>query len=138
MKKKLKSILLVDDDKDCNYFHSLLLQDLQCTETINIVQDGQEALNFITTKIDGHFPCPDIIFLDINMPKMDGWEFLEKYTQLEDEVKAKIVLIMLTTSLNPDDRKRAISYKEIKGFSNKYLTEEIVSEVLQKHFPDYL
>jgi CheY-like chemotaxis protein len=138
MKKKLKCILLVDDDNDCNYFHSLLLRDLQCVETINIAQDGQEALNFITTKIDGQFLCPDIIFLDINMPKMDGWQFLERYAKLDAEIKTKIVLIMLTTSLNPDDRNRAISYKEINGFNNKYLTAEMVLDVLSKHFADHL
>jgi CheY-like chemotaxis protein len=138
MKKKLKCILLVDDDNDCNYFHNLLLTELQCSESIHIVQDGQEALTFITTAVDGIFPCPDIIFLDINMPRMDGWQFLEKYSTLDTELKAKIVLIMLTTSLNPDDRTRATGYKEIRGFNNKYLTADMISEILSKHFAHHL
>jgi CheY-like chemotaxis protein len=138
MKKKLKCILLVDDDNDCNYFHNLLLTDLQCAEKVHVVQDGQEALNFITTRIEGKFPCPEIIFLDINMPRMDGWEFLDKYALLDSEIKAKIILIMLTTSLNPDDKARADLNKEISGFNNKYLTAESLSEIFSKHFAEFV
>lgn len=138
MKRKLKSILLVDDDKDCNYFHKLLLEELECCENIYISQDGNEAMEFITSKTDGQYPCPDIIFLDINMPKMDGWEFLEKYKDLEEEAKARVVLIMLTTSLNPDDRERALANKDIKGFNNKFLTNESLMETISRYFHEYI
>lgn len=139
MKKKLESILLVDDDDDCNYFHKRLLVDMECTEHIEVATDGQEALDYlISENEDGKYPQPQIIFLDINMPVMDGWEFLEEYRKLQSNQKGQIVLIMLTTSLNPDDKAKASQFEEIKDFQNKLLTRQRMEELFEEHFPEYL
>lgn len=138
MKKKLNCILLVDDDDDCNYFHKRLLDDLQCVEHIEIATDGQEALDFLLSKNGGQHPKPEMIFLDINMPVMDGWEFLEEYDKLDTSQKADIVLVMLTTSLNPDDKAKATKYSDILDFQNKLLTRNRMIELFEKHFPDNL
>ena len=76
----------------------------------------------------------DLIFLDINMPSMDGWEFLEKYKELKKENSAQIIIIMLTTSLNPDDVLRAYQMPEISGFENKPLTTEKIDRIVKKYF----
>jgi len=132
MKRKLKSILLIDDDEPTNFFSSLLIEDADCTENIQIAESGQRALRLLNSDA---LPTPDLIFLDINMPAMDGWEFLEKYKQLPKEQQSKIVIIMLTTSLNPDDREKASKIKEISGFETKPLTPELIDSVLLKYFP---
>ena len=132
MKRKLKSILLIDDDEPTNFFSSLLLEDADCAENIQIAESGQRALRLLNSDV---LPTPDLIFLDINMPAMDGWEFLEKYKQLPKEHQSKIVIIMLTTSLNPDDREKASKIKEISGFETKPLTPELIDSVLLKYFP---
>ncbi|HEY8657499.1 MAG TPA: response regulator [Hanamia sp.] len=134
MKKKLNYVLLVDDDDDCNFFHQRLLNKMECTEKIEIAHDGQKALDFLNSSINGLHPKPDIIFLDINMPGMGGWEFLEEYTKLDEEFKEKIVLVMLTSSLNPDDKERALSYSSVNGFINKYLDKESLNKILTEHF----
>lgn len=131
MKKKLKSILLIDDDEPTNFFSSLLLEDADCAENIQIAESGQRALKLLNSDVN---PSPDLIFLDINMPAMDGWEFLERYKQLPIEHQGKIVIIMLTTSLNPDDREKASKIKEISGFETKPLTPELIDKVLSKYF----
>lgn len=136
MKKKIKSILIVDDDQDCNFFHERLFNKMECVETIYMVQDGREAIDFLLSSIDGEHPSPSIIFLDINMPRMDGWDFLKEYQLLSEEQKSKIVLAMLTTSLNPDDRKKALSFGTVKGFYNKYLNKESVHQILKEYFPE--
>jgi len=137
MKEKLKRILLVDDDNDCNFFHKRLLTKMDCVEEVQIANNGLEALDFLSTIIDGKYPSPEIIFLDINMPRMNGWEFLEKYAMLEEDQKAKNILIMLTTSLNPDDKILGMHHKDVKGFYNKFLSKETLSEILVKYFPDH-
>jgi CheY-like chemotaxis protein len=134
MKKKLSCILLIDDDNDCNFFHKKLLTEMKCTEFIEVALDGSEGIEYLLSCDHENKPIPDIIFLDINMPKMNGWDFLVAYGKLPDHLRAKIVVIMLTTSLNPDDRARALKLSVINGFREKYLDEKAINEVLKEHF----
>ncbi len=85
MKIKLNCVLLIDDDDDSNYFHRRLLNKIDCTENIQVALDGREALNFLNTTINKHYPPPAVIFLDINMPGMNGWEFLEEYKKTKTQ-----------------------------------------------------
>lgn len=133
MKTKLSCILLIDDDPSCNFIHERLLMRMGCTEKVEIARDGVEGLEFLRSKNTR----PDIIFLDINMPKMNGWEFLEEYQHLSEEEKSKIVIVMLTSSLNPDDRTKAESYSAVSDYDSKYLDEEAVNKILHKHFKDH-
>ena len=136
MKNKLNCILLVDDDEPTNFLNKLILEEIDCAKTIQVADNGMSALNYLK-KTDGESndcPCPDLIFLDINMPAMNGWEFLERYTQLEEHRKANVVVVMLTTSLNPDDRARASKFSDVSGFETKPLTAEKLENILQKHF----
>jgi len=131
MKKKLNCILLVDDDIEDNYFHKIVINEMNITERIEVALNGVEALNFLKKENQTY---PDIIFSDINMPKMNGWEFLEGFKELRAEQKAKVVVVMLTTSINPSDKERAEQFPDIIGFSSKPLTEEMISEILENHF----
>jgi CheY-like chemotaxis protein len=140
MRKKLNCILLIDDDEPTNYISSMLVEEAACTEHIQIAQSGQAALDYLTSSEqfackNELFPCPDLIFLDINMPAMNGWEFLEKYSKLQQKNKGEIILVMLTTSLNPDDELRAKEMSFISGFENKPLTSEKLNRILQEYFP---
>ncbi|MRI00348.1 response regulator [Kriegella sp. EG-1] len=130
----LKTVLLIDDDEATNFIHRMVIKNMNCTENIIIKENGIEALTYLTTAVDGKYPQPDLIFLDINMPAMDGWEFLEEYKNLDENQLAKTVIVMLTTSLNPDDRNRANEINGISGFMSKPLTEELLEELLKKHF----
>ena len=133
MKNKLNCIMLIDDDEEDNFFHQIVIKEMNITEHVEVVLDGEEAMKFLTKENQTQ---PDLIFLDINMPKMNGWEFLESYKKLNAEHKAKVVVVMLTTSTNPDDKKRAEQFSEIVAFNSKPLTEEMVKEVLDRYFPD--
>ncbi len=134
MSKKLHCILLVDDDKACNFFHQRLLKEMDCAENIEVATDGRMALDLLKSR-----KCkPDIIFLDINMPKMDGWEFLAEYEQLPADEKATTIIAMVTSSLNPDDKAKSEAFTSVKGFNSKYLNEEVVKSLLERDFADYL
>jgi len=138
MKQKLNCILLIDDDKPTNFINEVVIKQLDCAEKIVVVQNGSEALDYLKSKDDGEHPQPDLIFLDINMPAMNGWEFLEKYTELDKKQHGKVVVIMLTTSLNQDDEKKASGIPYINGFKSKPLTPEIMLEVLEEYFADWI
>lgn len=142
MKHKLDCILLIDDDEPTNFLNRMTLEQADCARSVQIIQSGQEALDYLMhqgkyTQMDD-CPHPDLIFLDINMPAMDGWEFLERYRLLPQTQKASIVMIMLTTSLNPDDQQRAGAIPEINGFEHKPLRIDRLEEVLQRYFSDRL
>jgi CheY-like chemotaxis protein len=137
MKKKLNCILFIDDDDNCNFFHHRLLKKVDCTEQVHFANNGEDALIFLECAENGKYPRPAIIFLDINMPKMNGWEFLDAYSKLDVEKKGEIVIVMISTSLNPDDRQRAENHQEVKGFKDKYLTAESINETIGEFFPDY-
>lgn len=130
MSIQLNCILLIDDDEPTNFLNKMTLEQSGCTRQIRIAQSGQEALDYLWDAV----PRPDLIFLDVNMPAMDGWEFLEKYRNLPPERKADIVLIMLTTSLNPDDELRTRAIPEVSGFENKPLSQERLDNLLKKYF----
>lgn len=140
---KLNQILLIDDSFDDNYLHQRLLEQMDIAKKIAVVYDGQEALDYLSGA--GNFseqeplhPQPDLIFLDINMPRMNGWEFIKFYRELPEDERGGVVIVMLTTSLNPDDRSKANELTLISTFLPKPLTKEIVEKVLQENFSERL
>ena len=132
--KRLHTILLVDDDAPTLFLNKLVIEDLDCTDRVLTAENGRQAIDMLTEKIDDEFLCPDLILLDINMPIINGWEFMDKYQTLSAEQKAKIVVVMVTTSLNPDDRSRAESVEDIKDFVSKPLDEITLKDIIEKHF----
>jgi len=130
MMKQLDCILLIDDDEPTNYLNKLTLEQMGCARNIRVAQSGQAALDYLRSQS----LRPDLIFLDINMPAMDGWEFMDEYKKLPEEQKADIVLIMLTTSLNPDDELKTREIPEIAGFENKPLKQDRLEKLLKKYF----
>ena len=143
MKKRLSCVLLVDDDEPTNFLNRVTLEDTGCAERIEVAQSGQAALDYLRNAgapgSDGAlYPIPNLIFLDINMPAMDGWEFLTHYNELLKTQKAEVVVVMLTTSLNPEDALRAERIPCISGFRCKPLSRSMIDSLLRVYFPDYL
>lgn len=134
MRKKLNCILLVDDDPDDNFFHQRIINKMDITHAIAVAKNGIEALDYLRKE---NQVIPELMFLDINMPKMNGWEFLEEYKTLDEKQKARITIMMLTTSANPDDVVKANSIEEVTGIRTKPLSVEMLTEILDEHFQDY-
>ena len=134
LKKKLSCILLIDDDFDDNVFHRIVIGKTGIAESIDEANDGVEALEHLKARATP----PELIFLDINMPRMNGWEFLEEYSHLDATQKAKTIIVMLTTSANPDELKKAKEIEEVSGFKTKPLSREMLTEIMQQFFRDHL
>jgi CheY-like chemotaxis protein len=135
MEPILNCVLLIDDDDATNFYHKVVINKVGCAKQIVAVQNGKAALEYLKSTENGDHPQPDLIFLDINMPAMNGWEFLEEYKLLDEDHRAKVIMIMLTTSLNPADQEKANSISDVNGFLNKPLTREAMKELLNEHFP---
>ena len=141
MKGKLNCILLIDDDEPTNFLNKMAVEELECTHHIKIIPGAREALDYLTcagkpAPLNKDCPSPEIIFLDINMPAMDGWEFLQQYEALPDTRKSSIIVIMLTTSFNPEDELKARNIPSVKEFRNKPLTPVMLQDILKKYYPD--
>ncbi len=130
--EKLACVLLVDDDDTANYLNQTLLEDLAVADQILVARNGVEALEVLKRQCNED-NCPQLILLDINMPVMNGFEFLDAYQKLEIAYKQSVVIVMLTTSLNPGDVGRLGQIPAV-GFLSKPLTEEMVRDLLKKHF----
>lgn len=128
--QKLKSILLIDDNLHDNFFHELVIKELDCAEEVISIQNPLEGLAYLLSKNESSSPFPDLIFLDINMPKMNGFELLKAYKQQKTNVSDNLVVIMLTTSLNPEDEKKASEFEEIALFATKPLDEKLLNSIL--------
>lgn len=135
MERKLNCVLLIDDDEPTNFLNQIIIESVGCAEEIKTAQSGHEALKYLKqTTSAGVASPPDLIFLDINMPAMNGWEFLENYRKLDDRHKGKVMIVMLTTSLFPEDKQRSMEIPEISAFENKPLTKEKLDNILKKFF----
>jgi CheY-like chemotaxis protein len=129
---KIECTLLIDDDQTTNFVNQMLLEDLQVSKQVLVAHNGKEALELISRQCENGC-CPELILLDINMPVMNGFEFLKAYEKLEFAHKQSVVIVMLTTSMNPEDVKRLEEFPT-QGLLTKPLTSEMVQRLLKQHF----
>jgi len=132
---KLPAVLLVDDDQTTNYLNRLLLEKMAVTDHILVAHDGREALDLLARHCQPLTPqCPRLILLDVNMPGLNGIQFLEAYQQLPIAAQNTIVIVMLTTSLHPRDVQRVQELNAVAGFVTKPLTTAKMEAILAEHF----
>lgn len=136
MKNKLKRILLIDDDESSNYLHRILIQQANVAEEIDMMTRADKALEYLkNTNSDSPDNLPDLIFLDINMPAMNGWDFLNEYAALDLKNKENLKIIMLTASVNPSDILKARTNVYVAEMLHKPLSIEAFLDKLPDLFP---
>lgn len=128
--QRFKSVLLVDDDPAANFLHTFYFQEWGYADNIYTALNGQEALDFLNTNEDFNNNKPSLILLDVNMPVMNGFEFMESYKDLDESKKATVVVVMLTSSLHPNDQEKADSLPDLKSYLNKPLEKEQLDKML--------
>jgi CheY-like chemotaxis protein len=131
MNKCFNNVLLVDDDAVSNFINELTLQEMNFSNFIHVSENGKEALHYLTSALVESEKHPDLIFLDINMPVMDGFQFLEEFEKLPLKVRKSIRVIMLTSSNATLDISKAKRYN-INGYIVKPLCKSKLEEVFNK------
>ncbi|MBB4079517.1 CheY-like chemotaxis protein [Lewinella aquimaris] len=133
--RKRISILLVEDNPANVFLQKRIIEKLDCADRVVVARTGQEAYERMKEYAADPPSLPDLVFLDINLPAMNGWEFMELYNQLEIPAAAQPVVLMLTYSNHPNDKRRAAQTPGVSGFYNKPLTVPLLNLILEAHFP---
>lgn len=124
LKPTFKKIMVIDDNPTDRYIAKRMAEKYHFAEEIMLQESALEALDYIRSLENTPELLPQFIFLDINMPGMNGYEFLDEYANLSETIKTNCIILMITTSIHPDDFKRAENNPSVFRFLNKPLDRE--------------
>lgn len=131
MAANLNHIVLVDDNETTSFLNNRLLGRLAVADLVSTFSRADEAFEQLWSNHDG--PLPDLVFVDLKMPGISGFEFLELYNALPQPVQNKTVMAVLTTSMHGADTARVAKYPNVE-YLTKPLTEEKMAKLLEKRF----
>lgn len=127
-KNKFKTVMLIDDNEIDNLINQKMIEAAGICENIFIHSGAKSAIEFLKNieKLNeiAAFVLPEVIFLDIDMPLMDGFQFLDQFNKLGNHVKNNCKVVILTSSINPQDANKSKGYKYVKRYINKPLTQD--------------
>jgi len=126
---KYQTVMLIDDNEIDNLINQKMIEAASITQNIYTHTGAKSAIEFLKNmeRLDvAEKVLPDIIFLDIDMPLMDGFQFLDEFEKLTNVVKKKCKIVMLTSSINPQDFSRSKRYDNVKLYINKPLSHDSI------------
>lgn len=126
----MKRIVLIDDDSSTNFLNRLVIEKSELVDEILTFESGKEALDYFKGRIETE--DGSLILLDINMPIMNGWEFMEEYVALNGKLKSNKVVV-LTSSIDPVDKQKAEENIQVVEMKSKPLSPTILKELVSKY-----
>ncbi|MFC5684540.1 response regulator [Flavobacterium sp. MAHUQ-51] len=129
--EKLLVICIVDDDDVYKFTLNKTIESQNFANKIMMFSDGEEAIDFLSENLNDPNNLPDVIFLDINMPIMDGFEFMEEYIKIKPYVGKKIIIYMVTSSIDPIDIERSKAISEISDYIVKPIDAKQLAEIVE-------
>lgn len=125
----MKRIVLIDDDATTNYLNKMIIERSNLVDEVVTFDSAQDALNYF--RQNGALIEDSLVFLDINMPVMNGWQFLDQYEAMNEKASNKIII--LTSSINPADKQMAETKSEIIDYKPKPLSVEMLTELVASY-----
>ena len=132
--KQVNSILIIDDDPLFMLLLKKTIVKYDLAKTISAYTNGLEAIESLRPIINDPSLLPDIILVDIEMPMMDGWEFLDEFIPLLQKASKKISIYIATSSIAEPDKIKSSTYPLIKGYLYKPIDEPVLSRIILDHF----
>lgn len=124
MPQNTKSVCIIDDDNMYINLVSKIIELKKLSENVIVFKNGKEALDFFITSIndDINNRIPQVIFLDLNMPIMDGWEFLQEFDKIKDKIEESIDLYVVSSSIDSRDINKAKSIDLVSDYLTNLLS----------------
>ncbi|EAR16668.1 MULTISPECIES: response regulator [Robiginitalea] len=129
--KTLEKTCIVDDDPILVYGMKLMMKQVEFCEEILVFNNGQEAIDGLLDMLNRGEALPSVIFLDLNMPVMDGWDFLESFVKIPNNNTERVTIYVVSSSINPADEQRAREYEVVGNYFVKPITELDLTGILQ-------
>lgn len=128
----LKNLTLVDDDDIFVFLTTKIIEQTNLVDLIKVFGNGLDAINFLKENKNNVDALPDIILLDLSMPIMNGWQFLEEYNKLNPTIGKKITIYICSSSISPDDITRAKTISEVSDYIIKPITKDKLIDLIKK------
>jgi len=135
MYKSKVNVLLIDDDTIYQFVARKTLEATGYINKIQVCSNGEEAYQFLERNMGNADELPDVILLDVNMPVMNGWEFLELYQSLKPSISKDMQVFLVTSSMNDQDREFSRRYICVQDYIVKPLAREKIAELLATAVP---
>lgn len=129
--KKIDTICLVDDDNFFLFLTQKVIEGANLVNQVKLFPNGHEAIEFLKSAQVNKEELPEVILLDLNMPVLDGWGFLEEYLLIQPDLGKKITIYIVSSSIDPADFERARSISAVTDFIVKPVSKEKLLEVLR-------
>ncbi|MES2560392.1 MAG: response regulator [Bacteroidota bacterium] len=129
---RIKTLILVDDDGIFVFLTRKAIEQTKIVELVEVFENGLDALNFLKENKINIGVLPEIILLDLSMPIMDGWQFLEEYTKLNPTMGKKITIYICSSSISPDDIARAKTISEVTDYLIKPIMKDKLIDLIQQ------
>lgn len=128
--KTIRQACIIDDDSIFVFATRRLMEIARFSEEVLVYRNGREALDGFALMIQEKRPLPEVIFLDINMPMLDGFQFLELFSAWP--IPENVALYMVTSSINPEDMRRAEAFPIVRSYVSKPLSVETLEQILEE------
>jgi CheY-like chemotaxis protein len=129
---KVKTLGIVDDDRIYTFLVKKTIEQTNLVDTIKVFDNGLDAIDFLKKNVANRDTLPEIILLDLSMPVMDGWEFLEEYILLSPKLGRTITIYIVSSSISPYDIAKAKSISFVTDFIIKPVSKEKLIEIFKK------
>ncbi|WP_282161968.1 response regulator [Ulvibacterium marinum] len=129
--KKIQSTCIIDDDPIFIYGTRRIMKEVDFCDNILVFNNGQDAIEGLKELIDKGEDLPEVLFLDLNMPIMNGWEFLEDFVKIPNPDGKKVIIYIISSSVDPRDLERIRNYKMVNNYILKPLSPQDLENVLR-------
>ncbi|SDL66561.1 response regulator [Kriegella aquimaris] len=128
--KKFESTCIIDDDPIFIYGTKRVMKEVGFCNKIMVFNNGQDAIEALTEMVGQNKELPEIIFVDLNMPIMNGWEFLEDFVKIPNKNRKAVTVYIISSSVDPRDLERVKNYEVVNNYILKPISSKDLEDIL--------